>query len=52
MGVKTDNCSHYEIMKFKNCEKKGRLHAELLARITVAQGSPTSLLAFSYLVFY
>ena len=52
MGVKSDNCSHYENMEIKNCEKKGRLHAELLACITVAQMSPTSLLASSYLVFY
>ena len=52
VGVKTDNCSHYVIMEIKNCEKKGRLHAELLARITMAQVSPTSLLTFSYLAFY
>ena len=39
-------------MEIKNCEKKGRLHAELLARVTVVQASPTSLLAFSYLEFY
>ena len=39
-------------MEIKNCEKKGRLHAELLARIAMAQVSPTSLLTFSYLVFY
>ena len=39
-------------MEIKNCEKKGRLHAELLARITVALVSPKRLLAFSFLVFY
>ena len=39
-------------MDIKNCEEKGRLHAELLARTTVAQVSRKSLLAFSYFVFY
>ena len=31
----------------KNCDKKRRLHAQLLAHITVVQVSPTNLLALA-----